>query len=139
MAEFVAINVRIEIAGVVLSDHCRQLNFSTTRDMPEATSFTNYYRRFLPGLKDLETTMLFNADYAASSVDATLYTPWDDGTSVAINTRPDAGAIAATNPEYQSTQYVESYTVLNVAPGEIASNDVTFKNASGSIVRDILP
>lgn len=139
MAEFVALNTRVEVGGVVLSDHCRQLAFGVKRDMPEATSFSNYYKRFLPGLKDLDTSMKFNADYAAGSVDATLWTPWDNGTSLAINVRPDAGAISATNPEYQSTQYVETFGVLNVAPGDIASNDVTFRNASGTVVRDVTP
>jgi len=137
--EFVALNVRVEVAGEVLSDRCRSLNFGVSRDRPEATTFGDYYRRFLPGLKDLNTSMKFNADYDPNEVDDTLFTPWDDGSSVAVNLRPDAGAIDTDNPEYQTTQYVENYGILNVTPGAIAENDVTFKNASGTVTRDVTP
>lgn len=137
--EFVALDVRIEIAGEVLSDRCRSLSFGVSRDMPEATTFGDLYRRFLPGLKDLSTSMNFNADYAANEVDDTLFDPWDTGTAVALNLRPTSDAIDTDNPEYQTSQYVENYGILNVTPGAIAQNDVTFKNASGTVTRDVLP
>ena len=139
MAEFVALNVRVELDGVVLSDHCKGVTFNAKRDMPEATTFGDYWRRFLPGLKDLEKSLNFNADYASAKVDDTLWSPWDDGTAIAVNLRPDAGAIAADNPEYQTSDYVENYGILDVTPGAIASNSVSFKNASGTVTRDVTP
>lgn len=140
MAEFCAINVRTKFAGVDLSTRCRGLNFSINRDMPEATTFGDLWRRFLAGLKDLTTSANFNADYATGMVDDVLYDPLVDGTSIALAFLPNSlAAIGADNPEYQTTQFVENYTVLNVTPGAIASNDVSFKNASGTVVRDIVP
>jgi len=136
MAEFVALDCRIEVDGMDLSDHCRQANFSVQRDMPEATTFGDEYKRFLPGLKDLTLGLNFNSDYAASSVDATLFPNWDDGSSVDVKLRPTSDSIATDNPEYVITSYIEGLTILNVTPGQIAENDVTFKNAASSISRN---
>ena|ERR1041385_4470597 len=139
MSEFVALNCYVEVDGKDLSNHCRSLNFTVVRDMPEATTFGDFYRRFLPGLKDLTTAMKFNADYDSDSVDDHIFTNWDDGSAIDIHIRPVNDTIAAGNPEYQTSQYVENYPVLNVTPGAIAENDVTFKNASGTVTRDVTP
>lgn len=139
MAEFVALNCRVHVFGVDLSDHCKAIQFAANRDFPEATTFSNSWRRYLAGLKDLATSLKFNSDYASAKVDATLWTPWDAGTSGAVNIRPDAGAIATDNPEYQTTQFVENYPIINASVGQIVEQDITFKNASATITRDVTP
>lgn len=139
MAEFVLTDARIELDGQDLSDHCTGINFSVMRDMPEFTSFSNDYRRFMPGLKDLELSGNFNADYATNEVDTVIWTNWDDGTSLAANLRPDSGAISTSNPEYQLTVYVESATIISGSPGDAAKYDTVFKNGAGSITRDVTP
>lgn len=139
MAEFVLLNCYINLDGQDLSDHITNLNFSVSRDMPEFTSFSNTYRRFMPGLKDLDFSVEANADYDTNEVDDVIWGNWDAGSSLAAAVRPDAGAIAAGNPEYQLTVYVESATILSGNVGDAAKYKTQLKNAAGTVDRDITP
>lgn len=135
--EFAALNSRVECDGVVLSDHCRSIAFNVNRTMQEATSFTNLYKRFIPSLKDSSMSLKFNSDFDTGSVDDTLWTPWDNGTSIDVKLRPDGGGISPDNPEYVQNSFIENYSILNVTAGAIAPTDVSFKNASGTVLRNV--
>ena len=51
-----------------------------------------------------------------------------------------AGAISATNPEYQMTGRIFTYNPVSGSMGEMSSTEVTFKNAATTgLVRDITP
>ena len=62
------------------------------------------------------------------------------GTQVAIKIRPDAGAIATTNPEYQFNGMLEEYDPVAGGVGDLAEVTVTFRISDGAVVvRDTTP
>jgi hypothetical protein len=109
-------------------------------DELDATTFQSPYKITVPGVPDASMTIGFYQDFAAGSVDATVQPIAAAGTAVAIAVKVAAGAISATNPEYQMTGRAFTYNPVNGSMGEMSSTEVTFKNASTTgLVRDITP
>jgi hypothetical protein len=142
MARIVLTNVDVTIAGVDLSDHVAQVTIQSTYDVLETTAFAGgnvpaAAKTRTAGLVDNSVTMEFHQDFAAASVEATIYPLL--GTVAAVTVKPNSSALAgADNPEYQFNCVVSDWTPLNGAVGELATASVTWP-VTGPIVKDVTP
>jgi hypothetical protein len=138
MARIVLTDVDVTIGGVDLSDHIASVTLGSTYDVLETTAFAGgnvpaAAKTRTPGLVDNSVTFEFHQDFAAASVEATIYPLL--GTVTAVTVRPTTGAISAQNPEYQFNAVVSEWTPLNGAVGELATASVTWP-VTGAIVKD---
>ena len=125
MAAFVLKDAFASINGVDLSDHIRSMTLEHSADLQETTAMGEDFRTRLGGLKDWSLTIEFNQDFAAGSVDATLF--GIVGSSVPVILRPDAAAQSATNPQWSGNAILETYTPIGNAVGEAAVAPVTLQ------------
>lgn len=133
MAKIVMKNGFLSINSVDLSDHVETVTINYTADVPEKTSMGDNSKTRLPGLKDWSIDVAFRQDFAASSVDKTLF-DLVGAAAFPIEARPDAGAVGATNPSYTGNALLSSYTPLGATVGDVAGAPVTLV-ADGDLVR----
>ncbi len=141
MARLVLTNVEVTVGGVSLADHIASITLGSTYDVLETTAFKGgnvpaAAKTRTAGLVDNSVTLEFHQDFAAGSVNATIYPLL--GTEVAVKVQPVNGAVSATNPEYQFNAVVSEWTALNGAVGELATASVTWP-ITGPIVVDTTP
>lgn len=139
MARIVLTNVDVTIGGIDLSNHISSVTLTSTYDVLETTAFAGgnvptAAKTRTAGLVDNSVAFEFHQDFAASSVEATIYPLL--GTEVAVTVKPQDAAVAATNPEYQFNAIVSEWTPLNGAVGELATASVTWP-ITGPIVKDV--
>lgn len=132
MAEVVFKNAYITIGGVDLSDHVRQLSISYEAEIQDITAMADNSRARIGGLKNWSVDVEFNQDFAAAKVDATLFALV--GTSVALVMRPDAGVVAATNPQFSGSAILASYPPLSGSVGDVHTASVSFQG-NGDLTR----
>jgi len=89
-------------------------------------------RERTPGLVDNSVTFEFHQDFAASSVEATIYPLL--GTVTAVVVKPTTSAVSATNPTYTFDAVVSEWTPLNGAVDELATASVTWP-VTGAIAK----
>lgn len=141
MARLVLTNVEVTIGAVDLSNHIASVTLGSTYDVLETTAFAggnvpSAAKDRIAGLVDNSVTFEFHQDFAASSVEATIYPLL--GTVVACTVKPVDAAVAADNPEYQFNALVSEWTPLNGAVGELATASVTWP-ISGPVTKDVTP
>ena len=133
MARIVLTNAFVTINAVNLSDHISSVTLSTTEDIVETTAFGSSARTRIAGLLDNSVTLEFHQDYAASSVEATIY-PLIGAASTAVVVKPNGSTTSATNPAYTFNALVSEWTPLNGAIGELATASVTW-SIDGAITK----
>jgi len=141
MARIVLTNVEVTIGAVDLSNHIASVTLGSTYDVVETTAFAGgnvpaAAKTRQAGLVDNSVTFEFHQDFAASSVEATVYPLL--GTVVACTVKPLDAAIAADNPSYQFNALISEWTPLNGAVGELATASVTWP-ITGAITKDVTP
>jgi hypothetical protein len=134
MARIVLTNAFVTINSVNLSDHIASITLTTTDDVIETTAFGTSARTRVGGLADNSVAFEFHQDYAASSVEATVYPLV--GTTTTIVVKPNGATTAADNPAYSFTCLVAEWTPLNGAVGELATASVTWP-ISGEITKAV--
>lgn len=125
MARIVLTNAFVTINAVNLSDHISSVTLNTTEDIVETTAFGSSARTRVAGLLDNSITLEFHQDYAASSVEATIY-PLIGAASTAVVVKPNGSTTSSTNPSYTFNALVSEWTPLNGAIGELATASVTW-------------
>lgn len=139
MAAFAFTDAFISINAVDLSSRGIQLTVDMNAEMLDNTAFGHTARTSAPGLKTGGAVVQFLQDYAASQVDVTLFA-LIGAAAFAFAWRPTAGAISATNPEYQTNMVLESYQPVGEGVGDQAKASLTLVNASAAgWVRDVTP
>lgn len=134
MATVILKNAFFDVDGTDLSDHAHQLQLEYSADEVEDTNFgDDTHLMMANSLKNWTLTVTFAQDYDASSVDDTLFSKV--GSSVTVKVRPDAGAIAATNPEFTGSAILTSYPPLGGSIGERLTTEATFQ-AAGDLSRN---
>lgn len=128
MAKFVLKNPIITIDGVNLSDHISSVTIETTFDEVDVTAFGSNYKEILQGLGDATITCAVFQDFAAGSVDATLWPLSQSGASFPVTVKATNAAVSATNPLYSMTGVLLSYSPIAGAVGEASTTDVTIRN-----------
>lgn len=145
MARLVLTNVEVTIGGVDLSNHIASVTLGSTYDVVETTAFAGVSgaagnvplaaKTRVAGLVDNSVTLEFHQDFAAASVEATIYPLL--GTVVPVVVQPVASAaVDATNPSYSFSAVVSEWTPLNGAVGELATASVTWP-ITGAITKAV--
>ncbi len=134
MAEVVFVDGTILFNAVDLSDRVVSANLNTGVETPDNTSMGNSTRTVAAGgleTRSLSLTLL--QDFAASKTDATVWGALNGGTAVAVNYKATSAATSATNPDYQGSYVVSSYTPIQGSVGDLMvanvdlqpTNDIT--------------
>lgn len=130
MAKFVLKNAFISVDGVTLSDHISSVTIETTFDEVDVTAFGATYKEILQGLGDATITLSVFQDFAAASVDATLWPLSQSGATFAVAVRASSAAASATNPQYNMTGVLLNYSPIAGAVGAASTTDVTIRNSA---------
>lgn len=128
MANMVMTNAYVSINAVDLSTHVRSVTLTYEAEMVDDTMMADGTRSNKPGLKNWSLEVEFEADYATSQVDATLF-PLIGAAAFAIEVRPDAGVVSVTNPKFTGNGVLENYTPLGGSVGELGMTSITIRCA----------
>jgi hypothetical protein len=124
VAKFVATDYDISIAGTDFSTSLAAVTLDITTDEQETTAFGNSFRTRIAGLKDASVTFDFHQDFAAGSVDQTL---WNNlGATVAVVIKPTSGSVTSTNPAYAFNALVTQTQPYASNVGDLATMSVTW-------------
>ena len=135
MATVVWTNGYLIVNGVDMSNHCRGVTLTYNAEMIEDTVFGASARTKKPGYKNWQVSAILEQDFAANSVDATLFPLVGNATAFNVGCRSDAAAQNATNPTYYGNCVLESYQPLQGGVGELLVTNVTFQSA-GALTRN---
>lgn len=130
MAKFVIKNPVVKINSVDLSDHCSKVTIETSFKDVDVTSFGATYSQIIQGMGDAKMTFSFFQDYAAGSVDATLWPLSQSGSTFPVSVFPSTGTVSVTNPRFDMTGVLLTYNPLDGAVGDASATDVTVVNAA---------
>ena len=117
-------NANVSIGGVDLSSHITKVTLSTTRAEVETTTFGNTAKRRVAGLADNSVSIDFNQDFAAASVETTLYPLI--GSTAAVIVKPNGTATGTANPSYTFSALVTEWMPLDAQVGELAAASITW-------------
>jgi hypothetical protein len=132
MAKLVLTNASVSIAGTDLSTSITNITLETKYDIIETTTFGNTAKTRVAGLADNQITLDFLQDFAASSVEATIYPLL--GTTQTIIVKPVSGSTTTTNPQYTVSALISDWTPLKGAVGQLSTVSVTWP-ISGTIAK----
>ena len=132
MAEFMLNDASITINSVDLSTYVTSVTLSQSADSLETTAMGDSARTFIAGLTNGTIDIDFNADFAASKTEATIYPLV--GTTTAVVVKPVAASVSATNPSYTFNVVVTEWDTLNGSIGELATHSVSWQIA-GAITK----
>lgn len=132
MAKFVATDYTITIGGTDFSSSLAAATLDITVEEQDTTAFGDTARTRIGGLQDASISLDFHQDFAASSIDATLFPLL--GTTVAITITPTSGAVSATNPTYSCNALVTQYQPFASSVGDLATLSVSWP-VSGAVTR----
>ena len=132
MAKFAATDYKITINGTNLSTNLNSVELALESDDLETTAFGGTFRERIGGLKTGSLTLQFMQDFAAASVDATLFPLFNTLATVVIV--PTSGTVTATNPSYTALCLVNSYSPFASSVGDLATFSITLPT-SGTVTR----
>jgi hypothetical protein len=133
VAKFVATDYNVTINGADFSSSLAAVTLDITSEEQETTAFGSSFRSRVGGLKDASLTLDFHQDFAAASVDATLWPLL--GTNATVVIKPTSGTVNATNPTYTGIFLVTEYQPYASSVGDLATLSVSWPLASGSVTR----
>lgn len=140
MAKLILDNSIVTINGVNLSTYCHNAEISHTRPSFDVSGMQAPYVEYVLGKPDAQWTLTFWQDYAAATVDATLFPLANTDTPFAISLRIENTAISTSNPEYQMSALLPEYQPVAAGVDAPAEATVTFLNgATTGLVRDVIP
>ena len=134
MAKFVATDYKVTINGTDFSQSIAQVNLEISSDDVETTAFGGTFRTRIGGLKDGTLQLDFMQDFAASSVDATLFPLIQNNSFATVVITPTSGTVSATNPSYTAVCLVNQYTPFASSVGDLATLSVSWPT-SGTVTR----
>ena len=135
MAKHVLLNPWVRVNNVDLSDHVSSVTVNLEADDVDVTASGQYARDRVKGLRDESFEVEFLQDFAASSVDATLWPLYNTaGTVFLVEAANDGSTISATNPKYSGSCILTTYQPIAGAIGDANKTTVAFPT-KGSITR----
>lgn len=134
MPELVLKDAKVVIDSVDLSAHVRQVTIDYKAEIQDKTAMGDGSRSRIAGLKDWSMSVEFNQDYAAASVDATLF-PLVGAAAFSVSVLPvKAEPVSATNPNYNGNAVLESYQPVGGTVGDLAVTSITL-SGDGDLIR----
>ena len=124
MSTFMLNNASIVVNSVDLSSYVTSITLSQSADSLEDTAMGDTSRSYIGGLKSGSVDIEFNADFAASKTEATIFPLV--GTSTAVVVKPVDASVSATNPSFTFNAIVTEWDTLNGSVGEIATHSISW-------------
>lgn len=134
MAKQLYINAMVIINSINLSDHVKSLAIDMSTPQIDVTAMGATAKQYLAGFRDDSIDIDFWQDFAASSVDATLWPLFSGGSIFAVEFAGNGTAISATNPSYSGSAVMTDYPPLSGNVGDALAIAVKMK-AYGALVR----
>lgn len=134
MATFVLSDVSATINSVDLSDHVSSITFNLEQPTVDDTCMGDASLEYLCGLKSGSFTINWAQDFAASEVDASMWSIYDGGASVTFVFKPTSAAVGATNPSYSGSCILTGYSPIDGTVGDRAMAPTTFQ-ITGDVAR----
>ncbi len=129
-------NPVVTINAVDLSNRASSVEVNSEKDLVDVTAFGASSKQNLVGLGDGTISIDFFQDFAAASVDATLWPIHSGGTEVVITAKATNAAVSATNPLFTMTGVLPNYTPIAGGVGEASTISAEFSNSGDTgIVR----
>jgi hypothetical protein len=132
VAKFVATDYNITINGSPFSTSLAAVTLDIVAEEQETTSFGSTFRTRIGGLKDATVSLDFHQDFAAASIDATLFPLL--GTNATVVIKPTSGSVTATNPSYSFEALCTQYQPFASSVGDLATLSVSWP-VSGPVTR----
>ena len=133
MAIFVATDFSVSINGsTALASYLTQVELKTTAADITTTAFGSSWVTRVAGLREGSLTLTFNQDYAASTVDATLWPLLGSQATVVI--KPTSSATGSANPAYTAICVVNDLTPVSGQVGDLATFSITWPT-TGTVSR----
>lgn len=132
MAKFVATDYKVTVNGTDFSSSLNAVDLSISTAEVETTAFGGTFTTRIGGLKSGSLKLDFMQDFAASSIDATLFPLLNTLATVVIT--PTSSAVSATNPSYTAVCLVNAYQPFASSVGDLATLSVTWPT-SGTVTR----
>jgi hypothetical protein len=134
MAALVFTDADVTINSIDLSSQVRNITLNYAVELLDASAMgVGQSRDRVTGLLDWNMSIEFLQDFAAGSVDATLF-PLVGAAAFACAIRPTSAVVSATNPEFQGNAFLESYPPLSGGVAELAVVTANFQG-SGVLTR----
>lgn len=132
MAKYVVTGNKVSINGVDLSSSVARAELAMTVADVDATDFASGgYTELVGGLKSGSISIDFHQDYAAASVDATIF-PLIGTIATAVVIAGNGSAASSTTPAYTATVLVNGWNPVSGAVGDLSTVSVTWPT-SGAI------
>lgn len=132
MAKYVVTGNKVSINGVDLSSSIARAEIAMTVADVDATDFASGgYTELVGGLKSGSVSIDFHQDYAAASVDATIF-PLIGSIATAVIIAGNGTAASSTTPAYTATVLVNGWNPVAGAVGDLSTVSVTWPT-SGAI------
>lgn len=132
MAKYVVTGNKVSINGVDLSSSVARAELAMTVADVDATDFASGgYTELVGGLKSGSISIDFHQDYAAASVDATIF-PLIGTIATAVVIAGNGTAASSTTPAYTATVLVNGWNPVSGAVGDLSTVSVTWPT-SGAI------
>jgi hypothetical protein len=133
MPVFVATDFSVSINGsTALASYLTQVELKASATDVTTTTFGSTWVTRVAGLREGSLTLNFNQDYAASTVDPTLWPLLGNNATVVI--RPTSSAVGTSNPAYTAICLVTDLTPVSGQIGDLATFSVTWPT-TGAIAR----
>ena len=133
MAIFVATDFSVSINGsTALASYLTQVELKATATDVTTTAFGSQWVTRVAGLREGSLTLTFNQDYAAATVDATLWPLLGANATVVI--KPNSSAVGTSNPAYTAICLVTDLTPISGQIGDLATLSITWPT-TGAIAR----
>lgn len=135
MAKFMASQFVVTLNGTDLSSSLHAVTLDVSSNEIDTTTFgtsSTVYKTVVGGVVSGSAKLDFYQDYAAGSVDATIWPLVNTIGTLVI--KPAGTAVSATNPSYTATVLINGYTPVMGSIGDLSSFSVTWPT-SGSVTR----
>ena len=129
MAHYVITDASVTVAGTDLSDHVKSVSLDFSRDAADDSAMGDTWQNRQGGVFDVSGSIEFHQDFAASEVDATIWTAFTGSSPVTIIERPTSAAVGAANPNFTGTAVITSYSPIGGSHGDKAMAPVSFEGA----------
>ena len=134
MAKYVVTGNKVKINGVDLSDSVARAELVINVADVETTDFgSNGYTELIGGLKSGTVSIDFHQDYAAASVEATVY-PLLGSIATAVIIAGNGTAASSTTPAYTATILVNNWSPVAGAVGDLSTVSVSWPT-SGAVTK----
>ena len=127
MAIYFTNNTYFKLGTYVMSTVVQSASLNINYDQLEITAMGDAAHKYLKGLASHTLSGTLYIDQAAIGAGATRAVLDSlKGTSAAFEIAPNGAVASSTNPVYSGSVFVNGYTPVNGANGEIASLDFSF-------------